>query len=149
PDNTVRAIVEDQQHDLWVSTANGLSRITITAAAGRPGPVRIRCRNYHEKDGLQGREFNERSAVSTRDGSLLFGGPNGFNLFRPEAITNTSSPPPIVLTGLDIFNRSVHVGEKTGNHIILDRSISETHEITLTHSEDVFSIEFAALDFVD
>ncbi|HUB61942.1 MAG TPA: two-component regulator propeller domain-containing protein, partial [Puia sp.] len=149
PDNTIRGIVEDLNHDLWVSTANGLSRIRITTGSDQPGPVRIRCRNYHEKDGLQGREFNERTALATRDGSLLFGGPNGFNLFRPENITNTCTPPPIVLTGLDIFNKSVHVGERMGNHIILDRSISETPEITLTHSEDVFSIEFAALDFVD
>jgi signal transduction histidine kinase/ligand-binding sensor domain-containing protein/CheY-like chemotaxis protein/AraC-like DNA-binding protein len=149
PDNTIRGMVEDQNHDLWVSTANGLSRIRITTASDRPGPVRIRCRNYHEKDGLQGREFNERTALATKDGSLLFGGPNGFNLFRPGDITNTTTPPPIVLTGLDIFNKSVHVGEQMGDHIILNRSLSETREITLTHSEDVFSIEFAALDFVD
>ena len=149
PDNTIRGIVEDQDHDLWVSTANGISRIRITGAGDRPGPVRIRCRNYHEKDGLQGREFNERTALSTRDGSLLFGGPNGFNLFKPAEITNTSNPPPVVLTGLDIFNRNVQVGEKIGNHIVLDRSISESPEITFTHSEDIFSIQFAALDFID
>ncbi|HTR29785.1 MAG TPA: two-component regulator propeller domain-containing protein [Puia sp.] len=149
PDNTIRGIVEDQDHELWVSTANGLSRIQVTSAGDRPGPVRIRCRNYHEKDGLQGREFNERTALSTRDGSLIFGGPNGFNLFRPSALTNIFAPPPIVLTGLDIFNRSVHVGEKIGNHVVLERSVSETPEITLSHSEDIFSIEFAALDFVD
>jgi signal transduction histidine kinase/ligand-binding sensor domain-containing protein/DNA-binding response OmpR family regulator len=149
PDNTIRGIAEDLNHDLWVSTANGLSRIRITTSGDRPGPVRIRCRNYHEKDGLQGREFNERTAIATRDGSLIFGGPNGFNLFRPDNITNTTTPPPVVLTGLDIFNKTVHVGEQIGNHIVLDRSISETPEITLTHSQDVFSIEFAALDFVD
>ena len=149
PHNTIRGIVEDLNHDLWVSTANGLSRIRITTAVDHSGPVRIRCRNYHEKDGLQGHEFNERTAIATRDGSLLFGGPNGFNLFRLENITNSTTPPPIVLTGLDIFNKNVLVGEQMGNHIVLDRAISETPGITLTHSEDVFSIEFAALDFVD
>ncbi|HEV2354279.1 MAG TPA: two-component regulator propeller domain-containing protein, partial [Puia sp.] len=150
PDNTIRGIVEDQQHDLWVSTGNGLSRITISNPGDRPGgPVRIRCRNYHEKDGLQGREFNERTALATSDGCLLFGGANGFNLFRPADISNTAGVPPVVLTGLDIFNKSVQVGEKMGNHIILGRSLSETSEITLTHSEDVFSIEFAALDFIE
>ncbi len=149
PDNTIRGMVEDTNHDLWVSTANGLSRIRVTSTGDRPGPVRIRCRNYHEKDGLQGREFNERASLATRDGSLLFGGPNGFNLFRPDNITNTTTPPPVVLTGLDIFNKTVHVGEQMGNHAVLDRSISETPEITLSYNQDVFSIEFAALDFVD
>ncbi|HXD76974.1 MAG TPA: two-component regulator propeller domain-containing protein [Puia sp.] len=150
PDNTIRSIVEDRQHALWVSTANGLSRITVTTPRDRPtGPVRISCRNYHEKDGLQGREFNERTALATRDGFLAFGGPNGFNLFRPEQITNTSVVPPIVLTGLDIFNKTVHVGEKMGNQSILDQALTETDRITLTHSDDVFSIEFAALDFIE
>jgi signal transduction histidine kinase/ligand-binding sensor domain-containing protein len=149
PDNTIRSIVEDAQHALWISTANGLSRMEIATAVDHPGPVRIRCRNYHEKDGLQGREFNERTALATRDGSLLFGGPNGFNLFRPENIVNTAKVPPIVLTGLDIFNKSVYVGEKFGDHTVLDRSLTEAGQITLTHGEDVFSIEFAALDFMD
>jgi signal transduction histidine kinase/ligand-binding sensor domain-containing protein/DNA-binding response OmpR family regulator len=146
PDNTIRSILEDRQHDLWVSTTNGLSRIEVIPA-GRN--IRVRCRNYHEQDGLQGRDFNERAGLATRDGYLLFGGPNGFNLFRPENITGTAKAPPIVLTGLEIFNKSVRIGEKMGGHIILDQALTETDEISLNHNEDVFSIEFAALGYLD
>jgi signal transduction histidine kinase/ligand-binding sensor domain-containing protein/DNA-binding response OmpR family regulator len=148
-DNTIRCILEDSQHELWVSTANGLSRIQITGTANLAGPVSIRCRSYHEQDGLQGREFNERTGLTTRDGYILFGGANGFNLFRPEQIINTGKAPPIVLTGLEIFNKPVRVGEQLGGRVILDHSLAETREITLTHSQDVFSIEFASLDFFD
>ena len=132
------------QHRQW------LSRMEITTAGDHPGPVRVSCvATITKKMACQGREFNERTALATRDGSLIFGGPNGFNLFRPENIVNTAKVPPIVLTGLDIFNKSVHVGEKMNGHIILDRSLTETRQITLPHSQDVFSIEFAALDFID
>jgi signal transduction histidine kinase/ligand-binding sensor domain-containing protein/DNA-binding response OmpR family regulator len=142
PDNTIRSILEDNRHELWAGTVNGLARIQVKG-------LRIRCRNYHEQDGLQGREFNERSALVTRDGYLLFGGPDGFNLFHPESIVNTGKAPPIVLTGLEIFNKSVNVGEKRGGHVILDKALTETGQITLNHSEDVFSIEFASLGFID
>ena len=152
-DNTIRSIEEDSQHQLWVSTPNGLSRIRILSdhpAASDPNEdVHIHCRNYHEQDGLQGREFNERAGMVTRDGSLMFGGPNGINFFHPENIVNTGAAPPIVLTDLEIFNKSVHVGEQLDGHVILNKTLSETREIVLHHNEDVFSIEFASLGFVD
>jgi signal transduction histidine kinase/ligand-binding sensor domain-containing protein/DNA-binding response OmpR family regulator len=155
-DNTIRGIEEDSLHELWVSTTNGLSRIRILSTGDHPGStttpnegVRIHCRNYHEQDGLQGREFNERACMVTRDGSLIFGGPNGFNLFHPENIVNTGAAPPIVLTDLEIFNKSVHVGEQLDGHVVLNKVLSETREIVLRHNEDVFSIEFASLGYVD
>ena len=155
-DNTIRGIEEDSLHELWVSTTNGLSRIQISSPGDHAGStttpnedVHIRCRNYHEQDGLQGREFNERAGMVTRDGSLMFGGPNGFNLFHPENIVNTGAAPPMVLTDLEIFNKSVHVGEQLDGHVVLNKPLSETGEIVLHHNEDVFSIEFASLGFVD
>ena len=152
-DNTIRSIEEDSQHQLWISTPNGLSRIRILsdhpAASGPNEDVHIHCRNYHEQDGLQGREFNERAGMVTRDGSLMFGGPNGFNLFHPENIVNAGAAPPIALTDLEIFNKSVHVGEQLEGHVILNKTLSETRQIVLRHNEDVFSIEFASLGFVD
>src|SRR5262249_30630427 len=110
PDNWVRYIAEDSAHRLWISTANGLSRITVVDQPGRWGVV-VRCGTFHEPEGLQEREFNERAGLATGDGHLLFGGPNGFNLFRPEDIQPGRKTPPMLLTGLEIFDKSVHVGD--------------------------------------
>jgi hypothetical protein len=63
PENWVRYIAEDSAHRLWISTANGLSRITVVDQPGRSELV-IRCRNFHEPDGLQAREFNERAGLA-------------------------------------------------------------------------------------
>jgi signal transduction histidine kinase/ligand-binding sensor domain-containing protein/CheY-like chemotaxis protein len=146
PDNTIRDIQEDSHHRLWVSTTNGLSRITVYAPKDRS--LRIRCRNFREQDGLQGREFNERAGLATRDGLLLFGGPDGFNFFRPDEVAPDRKAPPIVLTGLQVFDRTVHVGDTTNGHVILSKAISETPGITLNYHENVFSIEFASLGFI-
>ncbi len=148
PDNTIRSIQEDRLHNLWIATANGISRIT-TQAPGSGMGYTIRCKNYHEQDGLQGREFNERAGLATRDGDILLGGPNGFNIFNPAGITETKSNAPIVLAQLELFDRQLRPGERTGNHVILEKALTETEHITLHYDEKVFSIGFASLDYVE
>lgn len=147
PDNVVRYIAEDSLHRLWISTANGLSRITVIERPER-SQLTIRCRNFHEPDGLQAREFNERAGLATRDGHLLFGGPNGFNLFRPENVQPERQTPPILLTGLDIFDKSVHVGDTVNGRVLLTKNLSEIGELRLRYQQNVFSLEFASLGYI-
>jgi len=147
PDNTIRDILEDSGHRIWVSTPNGLSRITVYSPGPRSG-LRIHCRNFREQDGLQGREFNERSGLATRDGYFLFGGPKGFNIFQPNEVGTNKKAPPIVLTGLDVFDKTVHPGDTTNGHVILKKALTETHSITLRPRDNVFSIEFASLGYI-
>lgn len=146
PDNTILTMLEDHDHNLWIATPNGLSNMII-----RPGPdagtYSFSCKNYDELDGLQGREFNEKAAYETRGGELAFGGPNGFNLFDPSKIRINTRIPPVILTDLQIFNRSVQVGEKIKGHVILSQAMPLTASVTLPFTANDFSIEFAALSF--
>ena len=146
PDNTILDIQEDNAHRLWLSTPNGLSNVLVTLDSATR---RISCqfRNFDESDGLQAREFNENAAYRTRKGEMIFGGAYGFNIFDPRQIRYGSPNKMLQLTDLQIFNRSVGIGEKIGGHIILPQCISRTREITLPYNENVFSLEFAALDF--
>ncbi|HEY8916358.1 MAG TPA: two-component regulator propeller domain-containing protein [Chitinophaga sp.] len=140
PDNSVLNILEDNDHNLWMSTPNGLSNLTI-----RDGKFRFL--NYDAADGLQGKEFNENAALKTRRGELLFGGGNGFNLFYPHTITQNKNVPPLVLTDFQVFNKSINAGEKINGRVLLQQDISATRQITLKYKENVFSIEFAALSY--
>ncbi len=146
PDNTIIDIREDDQRNIWVSTPNGLSNILVNRTNKK---LRFTFRNYNEKDGLQGREFTPYSSYKTRSGELIFGGGNGFNIFRPSELHNSKTAPKLLFTDLQVFNRSVAIGEKIYGEVILPRSISEVSEITLKHNENVFSIEFAALNYFD
>ena len=53
----------------------------------------------------------------------------------------------MVLTNFQVFNKNVRAGETSGNRMILEKAISETKEITLSHSDNVIALEFAALNF--
>ncbi|WP_347158393.1 two-component regulator propeller domain-containing protein [Pontibacter chitinilyticus] len=147
PSSSIISILEDDKSNLWLSTPNGISNAEISRAAGSAGKVRITFRNFDELDGLQGKVFNENAALRTSKGELIFGGPNGYNLFYPHNIKVNTTAPRILFTDFQLFNRSVEVNKAIGGRIILPKSVSETKLITLKHDENVFSVEFAALNY--
>lgn len=146
PANSILNTVEDNKGGMWLSTSNGLSHVILTPAVKG---FTFRFENFDETDGLQGREFNIGSALKTRHGELIFGGGNGFNIFDPAVIKSIINKPQLTFTDFQLFNRSISANEAINGHTVLSKAISVTHEIILNHSENVFSIEFAALDFLN
>lgn len=144
PANAISGVTEDNNGAMWLSTSNGLSRVTLTPSAR--GFI-FHFENFDEMDGLQGREFNINSVLKMRSGELIFGGGEGFNIFDPAGIEPVINKLPLVFTDFQLFNKSVSANEEVNGHVVLLKSIAVTHNITLNHSENVFSIEFAALDF--
>ncbi len=135
--NSIKSIEEDDYGNLWLSTNGGLSRFT-------PGdkPQFI---NYNEEDGLQGKEFLSRSSFKNKDGLLFFGGNNGFNVFDPKAIGQNKIIPNIVFSSLSVMNKPVIPGDDTG---ILKEELNGIKTLTLKHEHSIFTIEFAALNFL-
>jgi signal transduction histidine kinase/ligand-binding sensor domain-containing protein/DNA-binding response OmpR family regulator len=146
PDNTVIEMREDNDHNIWASTPNGLSNIIVTRGADKLG---FRFINYNERDGLQGREFTMNAAYKTRNGELIFGGGNGFNIFKPANLRTSKNSPALVFTDFQVFNKSIDVGEKLYGEVILPQAITQTNSVELKHNENVFGIEFAALNYFD
>ena len=147
PDNTILTLVEDNNHNFWASTPNGLSNIIVSASANKQ--VSLQFKNYDETDGLQGRQFNENAAYKMKTGELIFGGNDGFNMFLPSKINYNKTALNLVVTDLQIFNSPVKIGEEYNGRVVLNESISEAKELTLNYNQNVFTIEFAALDFLN
>jgi hypothetical protein len=159
-------ILEDDHGDLWISTADGIFKIIfsrieelddmseilgdvlIISSSALNDPNRLLIKRYSVDDGLQSKEFVPRTALRSRNGEMLFGGINGFNVFHPDSITDNMHPPEVVFTNLQLFNRDVSLGDVINRDTILTRTITETEELVLSHKNNVFSIEFAALSFV-
>ncbi len=135
PSNSVLAVEEDQQGNLWLSTHQGLTRFN---------PVTEQFTNFDTSDGLQSLNFTRNAAILLSSGEMLFGGINGFNRFHPDSVKVYAHKTPIVFTGFQIFNQPVPIGEKNSP---LQAHINELDTITLLYSQSVFSIEYAALSF--
>lgn len=142
---TILSMVEDENGRLWLGTANGLSCATISS--GKAG-LRVSFRNYSEMDGLQGRQFTENAALRTRNGELIFAGANGFNLFRPQDLGQNKIVPRLAFTDFQLFNRSIHPVPPAQGKSPLPASITTSPSVVLQASDNVFSIEFAALNFI-
>jgi len=135
PGNVVYGILEDEQRRLWLSTTNGLVRFD---------PVDGRSITFTKENGLQSNQFCYNAYLKSRDGKMYFGGINGVTVFDPQAIKPKDKRPPVVLTGLRVNNKPVHVGTEDG---VLRKSITDTDHLLLSHRHSVFSIEFAALSY--
>lgn len=146
PDNTVLTLLEDNQHNIWLSTPNGLCNVIINKK-NENDELFFHFKTYDESNGLQAREFNDKAAYKTRQGEMIFGGPNGFNIFNPDKFSVNRKVPSVVLTDLQIFNKEITAGDIINGRAILSRAFPETKEITLKYKENIFSIEFAALGF--
>ena len=132
--NFVYGIVEDDKGYLWLSTNNGLSKFN---------PEKETFKNYYYEDGLQGNEFNQNAfAKDWKTGRLLFGGPNGFNIFHPDSLKDNLFKPPIVLTSYLRYNTDDEEGKP-----IIEKGISERDSILLTFKDNIISLEFAALSY--
>ena len=132
---SVEAITTDARGALWISTDNGITRLD---------PVTRATRTLTRLDGLQGNEFLMRSAFRARDGTLYFGGNQGFNVIRPALLREDPRLPAVTLTELLLFNRSVVPGAP---HSPLQQVLWRTKELRLSHTQGVVGFEFAALDF--
>jgi signal transduction histidine kinase/DNA-binding response OmpR family regulator len=146
PANWITNTEEDNRGAMWLSTSNGLSRVTLTPTISA---FTFHFENFDETDGLQGLEFNMNSALKTHTGELIFGGGDGFNIFDPASIEPVINKLKLVFTDFQLFNKSISANEAVNGHVVLSKSIAVTRDITLHHSENVFSIEFAALDFIN
>jgi signal transduction histidine kinase/ligand-binding sensor domain-containing protein/DNA-binding response OmpR family regulator len=145
-DNIIEDMVEDNLGNIWVGTPSGLTKITVTK--NKENKYQYAFLNYDKSDGLQGREFNEKACCKLSTGEILFGGTNGFNIFNPVNIRLNTNIPPVVITNFQIFNQNIGVNQKVNNRILLTKSIIESNKITLKYSENVFSIEFASLNYL-
>lgn len=141
--SVVCGIVEDKSKNMWVTTDGGVSNI-IVEGSSKSGDYTFRPYNYDEMDGLQSREFNLRSIITTHDGSIVMGGLYGINIFAPENIKYNKMLPKVIFTGLQLFNEDVQVGKKYGSHVILTKALNEIGEVKLDYSQNVFTISFAS-----
>ena len=135
--SVVSCVLEDRKGSLWMSTNKGISNFDPGAGSFK---------NYSVADGLPGEDLTGWNACfKSTTGEMFFGGFSGAAAFFPDQIADDTSVPPIVLTDFRLFGKSVPLGKNS----LLTRSVGHTDEITLSHAQNVFAIEFSALSYLN
>ncbi|TCO09672.1 ligand-binding sensor domain-containing protein [Natronoflexus pectinivorans] len=140
PANGILGVVEDKTGNFWMSTTNGISRLNVSDNTFI---------NYFESDGLQSNEFRENAYFINSEGRIFFGGPNGFNAFYPENIMTNPFLPDVVLTDIQISNRSVSPGQEINGEVVISKPIHMTSSISLSHRNNMIVLHFAGLHYAN
>jgi signal transduction histidine kinase/CheY-like chemotaxis protein/ligand-binding sensor domain-containing protein len=135
PNNVIYGILPDNSNNLWLSTNKGLCRFNLDSKV---------CKNYYASDGLQSNEFNRYAYHRTKKGELYFGGVNGFNFFNPDEITGRTNLPQISFTDFRLFNRNISFNDSASP---IHKPLDYAGQIILQPKQNVFTFQFAALDF--
>jgi len=129
-------ILEDNEGNLWLSTDRGLTKFDVR---------RKSFKNYNITDGLPANEFNYNSAYKDKNGKLYFGSYNGLVAFTPRDIKENTNTPGIAFSGLKLFNKPIAID---GPDQLLKENISFTKSITFSADQNIFTIDFLALNYI-
>jgi signal transduction histidine kinase/DNA-binding response OmpR family regulator len=144
--NAIQSIVEDENHNIWISSFNGISRIDVSENSGL---FQFSYTNYNNYDGIIDYDFEARSVYITSGQEILWGGLDGFNLIDLKRIENINTYEMIpIITKLSISGEEVKQGISYDD-LVLEHAIASTEEITLKHHQNSFSLEFSALNYIN
>lgn len=138
PGNYVNAVLGDKKGLVWASTNKGIVYLN---------PQTNQFAVFDKREGLLSNTFVEDAQFKDSYGNFYFGGTEGLTYFNPDSITISNFSPPIYFTNLSINNIAYEFGRLQNDNSILVKPFYQTKELTLDHTENIFSIEFAALDY--
>ncbi|QQS35628.1 MAG: hypothetical protein IPM56_15495 [Ignavibacteriales bacterium] len=130
PSNYVKGMLPDNFGNLWITTNKGLAKFN---------PSTLTVKVYDENDGLPSNDFLSGALMKDRDGIFYLGTVNGFVMFNPDSIIDDPYEAPLYITRFSVF----------GEDYKTDKNINEIEHINLAFDENLFSFEFASLDFSD
>jgi len=138
PTNYLKTLSRDNNGRIWIASTRGLTKLE---------PKTNEIENFNSQDGLQNREFSERSFATLPNGLFAFGGFGGLNIFNPLDVKKNDKCPPVVFTKLLIYNEIITPTENRHNYSPIKENITLTDKIELKYNQSVFTIEFMGIDY--
>ena len=134
--HAVLSFIEDDQQNLWLSTSAGIIKID-----------RDRKENvaYGSNHGINELNLSYGACYKGQRGKLYFGESKGYYSFFPTELFKDVRPPEIIFSNFYLANNLVQPATKD----LLSEYLSDVKKITLRHNQNVFSIDFAAIDYAN
>lgn len=138
PSTDIAGITAAGDGQLWVAHNRGLTRID---------PADGTMRHFGGHEGAQENGYAENAWATGASGLIYFAG-QGVTAFDPREIRTSPTPPRVLFTALEILHRVV-VPAWLDPTSPLQRAIEAQEEVTLAPDANVFSVEMAALHYID
>ncbi|TDD94603.1 hybrid sensor histidine kinase/response regulator transcription factor [Flavobacterium cellulosilyticum] len=135
PSDNILSLLEDVDGKIWIASDYTLSRFN---------PNQEFFEIFHEVKGIiSNYNFSEATALKLKSGELLFGYSEGILHFFSDQIKTNDFTPYLAFSNLQLFNQKVSINKDSP----LNFSIDDSKELVLSHDQNFFTIEFAALDY--
>jgi len=147
-DNIIRGITEDNLKNIWVTTSNGLSILTVNRESNNV--LSISSRNFSVKDGLTNDYFNNHSICKLRNGDILLGSTDGYTILDPNKMAGKDQPlAKVVFTGLTVGNQSIQVDSIYNGRKLLEQPMELTSELNFKYNDKLISLQFTTGDLLN
>ena len=134
----------DDSGNYWVISPNGLYQFNYKNHI---------VKKYDHTDGMPINQFNTWASMKSHSGELFFGGDNGFIYFHPDSLKANTYLPTVVITDFLLANQTVPIsGSNSDTSSVkspLFCTINQTEQIILPFRQNIFSFQFAALDYTN
>lgn len=137
PGNTIDSIEIDASDKIW---------LTISGKVVSFSPSNNQTFVYDKYDGAMPGDFLSGANYQTKDGTILFYGIMGINYFDPANVKVKPNLSRALLSNLQIYDNSFKDAE---NQTVVQRHIQDGDQVQLNHLQNMFSIEFSSLDYLN
>lgn len=132
--NNVGNLMEDDNTHLWFTSNLGIIKLNLS---------RNETSIFGKNHGVIVDDLDYFSGFKGRDKKIYLADANGYFAFSPEQLTKVARPPIISIRNFRLADRDVQVARKG----ILKQPLSTIKKIQLRYNQDVFSFDFAVLDY--
>ena len=143
--SVIHAIIEDDNHNIWVSTSYGISTILIENNIIK----RVFC--FNDRDNVPNETFIKAKAMKLDDGTIVMQALDHVVTFQPNDFDSLFYMKPIQmfpkLTQMLVNGTEVSVGVAVNGSVILDKAITRTKEINLNYDQNSLTLTFSALNY--
>jgi diguanylate cyclase (GGDEF)-like protein len=134
---SIGGIEQDTNGNIWASTTEGIAELDPT----------LRVPEYFNgNNGAKNEGYYINNSLTNADGAIFFGSPTGITYFQPADVVQSDWRPPIVFTKLSVLDKPISIRSADDETFPLKSAIYQAKEIILQPQDNVFSIEFSALD---
>lgn len=137
--NFIQSIFEDSHRNIWITTSYGINRVQLSSAAKT-----ITFINYDAFAGALEGEYLRNSVFESKNGTLYFGGVNGFSVLSKDVAEIGELPFKPVLTDLLVHGRKI---DSEGDNNILRKSAAYASSLVFPYDQNFLTFRFSAVNY--
>ena len=143
--NVIHSIIEDKDHNIWVSTSCGISCILFE------GDKPVFVNSFNEADNVPNESFINCKAMCLPDSTIVMQSLDHIVVFNPREFRLMNDRLPLKfypkLIRLMVNGNYVEPGESIDGNVVIDRAITRVKDISVAANQNTIMLTFSGLNY--